>query len=253
MTISGCARPATLLSTIALTLVACGSVPTRETALTQVVPLTAPVLAPGVESNSDKLFVVVTFSGGGKRAAAFSYGVLEAPSDVEGHHARWRAPFLLDEIDPISAVSGGAFTAAYYALHGHETLRVTRPLPQPRHGAGSVEQGARARELGPPGEFDDQPQRPGSRVLRRKAVRRRHGAGRHYACTARDHYRHRPGTRQAFCVHTRAVEWHLRGSEKCAGGARGIRIRRHSGLLRAAGMQNFAEAADTSRPTPSVI
>ena len=29
---------------------------------------------------------------------------------------------LLDEIDLISAVSGGAFTAAYYALHGHETF-----------------------------------------------------------------------------------------------------------------------------------
>jgi len=65
-------------SALASTLAACGTVPMRERPLSQVVPITAPVLAPGVEANSDKLFVVVTFSGGGKRAAAFSYGVLEA-------------------------------------------------------------------------------------------------------------------------------------------------------------------------------
>ena len=59
-------------------LAACGTTPTREQPLKEIVPLTAPVLAPGVEANSDKLFVVVTFSGGGKRAAAFSFGVLEA-------------------------------------------------------------------------------------------------------------------------------------------------------------------------------
>jgi len=127
MTFSGSARSVTLVSTIALTLVACGSVPTRETALTQVVPLTAPVLAPGVESNSDKLFVVVTFSGGGKRAAAFSYGVLEALRDIEVTTPDGERHSLLDEIDLISAVSGGAFTAAYYALHGHETFESYAP------------------------------------------------------------------------------------------------------------------------------
>jgi len=86
------------------------------------VPLTAPVLAPGVESNSDKLFVVVTFSGGGKRAAAFSYGVLEALRDVKVTTPDGEVRLLLDEVDLISAVSGGAFTAAYYALNGHEAF-----------------------------------------------------------------------------------------------------------------------------------
>jgi NTE family protein len=59
----------------------------------------------------------MTFSGGGTRAAAFSYGVLEelAKTEVywEGHDRR-----LLDEVDVISAVSGGSFTAAYYGLFG---------------------------------------------------------------------------------------------------------------------------------------
>jgi NTE family protein len=103
-------------------LAACGSLPVREQPLDEVVPLTAPVLAPGVEANSDKLFVVVTFSGGGKRAAAFSYGVLEALRDIRVTTPDGERHSLLDEIDLISAVSGGAFTAAYYAMFGKETF-----------------------------------------------------------------------------------------------------------------------------------
>jgi len=101
--------------------------PTREKPLSEVVAVTAPVLAPGVEGNSDKLFVVLTFSGGGKRAAAFSYGVLEALRDIRVTTADGDRRALLDEIDLISAVSGGAFTAAYYALHGHETFESYAP------------------------------------------------------------------------------------------------------------------------------
>jgi NTE family protein len=68
------------------------------------------------------LVVVLAFSGGGHRAAALSYGVLEelARTDIvwEGQHKR-----LLDEVRVISAVSGGSFTAAYYALFGDEIFR----------------------------------------------------------------------------------------------------------------------------------
>jgi NTE family protein len=110
-----------------LTLAACGSTPTREQPLKQIVPLTAPVLAPGVESNSDKLFVVVTFSGGGKRAAAFSFGVLEALRDLKVTTPDGEQHSLLDEIDLISAVSGGAFTAAYYSLFGKEAFNSYAP------------------------------------------------------------------------------------------------------------------------------
>jgi len=116
------AQSRVLLASTLMALASCGSVPMRETALRQTVPLTAPLLAPGVEANSDKLFVVVTFSGGGKRAAAFSYGVLEALRDVKVTTPDGEQRALLDEIDLISAVSGGAFTAAYYSLHGHDTF-----------------------------------------------------------------------------------------------------------------------------------
>jgi NTE family protein len=126
MKLSGPARFATV-SGVAALLLACGSAPTREEALDRTVPLSAPVLAPGVDANSDKLFVVVTFSGGGKRAAAFSYGVLEALRDVKVTTPDGEVHPLIDEIDLISAVSGGAFTAAYYALNGHETFESFAP------------------------------------------------------------------------------------------------------------------------------
>ena len=72
------------------------------------VPTTAPA-----RPNSDELFVVLSFSGGGTRAAALAYGVLAQLRAV-----RLGDRTLLDEVDVISSVSGGSFTSAYYALHG---------------------------------------------------------------------------------------------------------------------------------------
>lgn len=58
---------------------------------------------------SEELLLLLTFSGGGTRAAAFSYGVLEALADtkisINGKERR-----LLDEVDGISSVSGGVYT-----------------------------------------------------------------------------------------------------------------------------------------------
>jgi NTE family protein len=122
MTVPRWGRFTPLAAGAAAILAACGSTPTRERPLKEVIPLTAPVLAPGVIANSDKLFVVVTFSGGGKRAAAFSFGVLEALRNVNVTTPDGEQHSLLDEIDLISAVSGGAFTAAYYALNGKEAF-----------------------------------------------------------------------------------------------------------------------------------
>lgn len=68
-------------------------------------------------SNSDSLFVCLAFSGGGTRAAAFAYGVLEKLRDTTIY---WegKTTSLLDEVDCISGISGGSFTAAYYGLFG---------------------------------------------------------------------------------------------------------------------------------------
>ena len=61
--------------------------------------------------------LVLAFSGGGTRAAALSYGVLKELRDTtiyrKGQNQR-----MLDEVDRISSVSGGSFTAAYYGLFG---------------------------------------------------------------------------------------------------------------------------------------
>jgi NTE family protein len=69
------------------------------------------------QKNADNALFFVSFSGGGTRAAALSYGVLEELRDAtfvfDGQEKR-----LLDEVDSISAVSGGSFTAAYYGLYG---------------------------------------------------------------------------------------------------------------------------------------
>ena len=69
----------------------------------------------------DDITLALSFSGGGSRAAALAYGVLLELRDTRiGAHRERR---LLDEVDAISAVSGGSFTAAYYGLHGDDTFR----------------------------------------------------------------------------------------------------------------------------------
>ena len=62
--------------------------------------------------------VVLAFSGGGTRAAAFSYGVLEALRDTEVIGDNGQRERLLDSVDVITGVSGGSFTALAYGLYG---------------------------------------------------------------------------------------------------------------------------------------
>jgi NTE family protein len=64
--------------------------------------------------------VLLAFSGGGMRAAAFSYGVLETLRDMEITAPSGRKIRALDEVDVITAVSGGSFTALAYGLYGDQ-------------------------------------------------------------------------------------------------------------------------------------
>ena len=72
-----------------------------------------------MERNLGKLQLYLMFSGGGTRASALSYGVLKELAattvTIDGEQIR-----LLDEVDLISSVSGGSFTAAYYGLYGEK-------------------------------------------------------------------------------------------------------------------------------------
>ena len=67
--------------------------------------------------------VILAFSGGGTRAAAFSYGVLEAlrPLVVVGQRGSIR---MLDEVDVVTGVSGGSFTALAYGLYGEKLFDI---------------------------------------------------------------------------------------------------------------------------------
>jgi NTE family protein len=79
------------------------------------------VTNPDMHRDLGKVQLYLMFSGGGTRAAALAYGVLKELAattvTIDGEDVR-----LLDEVDLISSVSGGSFTAAYYSLHGEKTF-----------------------------------------------------------------------------------------------------------------------------------
>ena len=78
---------------------------------------------PGVTLvKADSTVVLLTLSGGGSRASAFAYGVMQAlKQTTAGMPPASRS--LLDEVDMISAVSGGSIIAAYYGLHGDRVFQ----------------------------------------------------------------------------------------------------------------------------------
>ena len=63
----------------------------------------------------------LSFSGGGTRASAFAYGVLQELGKTDGSRSGSRSP-LIDQVSLVSGVSGGSVTAAYFALRGRDTL-----------------------------------------------------------------------------------------------------------------------------------
>jgi NTE family protein len=75
----------------------------------------------GLPADEDDLFVGLAFSGGGMRAAAFSYGVLSEFDRIQ-LGVRKTPSRLIDHVDFVSGVSGGAVTAAYFGLNGRAAL-----------------------------------------------------------------------------------------------------------------------------------
>ena len=74
-------------------------------------------MTPTAEEQSDELLLVLAFSGGGTRAAALSYGVLEALDEVsipatgiEGDPSGDGRTTMLNQVDIVSSVSGGSVT-----------------------------------------------------------------------------------------------------------------------------------------------
>ncbi len=91
-------------------------------------PINAPTshvsFAPGELLRVDDfpdLAIGLAFSGGGTRAAAFSFGVLQGLDEMRVPGDRQRRT-LLDAVDLVSGVSGGSVTAAYFGLRQRAAL-----------------------------------------------------------------------------------------------------------------------------------
>jgi NTE family protein len=73
--------------------------------------LLGPLTTPEIDGDTA---VALAFSGGGTRAAAFSYGVLSGLKDTPTKNGK----NYLDQVVFVSGVSGGSVTAAYFGLRG---------------------------------------------------------------------------------------------------------------------------------------
>jgi predicted acylesterase/phospholipase RssA len=110
-----------LLLTGALAVAGCASVynlPANQ-------PLLSPVPVYDIgrtdPSFDDDVLLMLSFSGGGTRAAAFSFGVLQ---EIDRSRSGTKsAKSLLDRVDFVSGVSGGSITAAYFGLKKRAALK----------------------------------------------------------------------------------------------------------------------------------
>src|SRR4029077_12329502 len=76
-------------------------------------------------TSSDDVMVGLAFSGGGTRAAAFSFGAL---TEIERAPLPGRAgaSSLIDRVNFVSGVSGGSILTAYYGLENRGALASLR-------------------------------------------------------------------------------------------------------------------------------
>jgi NTE family protein len=78
------------------------------------------------EHGENGALVFLSLSGGGMRATAFSYGVLES---LDTHPANQESgTSLLDEVDVVNAVSGGSLVAAVLTTRGTKGFRSFEPM-----------------------------------------------------------------------------------------------------------------------------
>lgn len=104
---------------VSIFLVACSTTPPMNTQLNSI----RYEAKKAIDTQNNKALIILTFSGGGVRSAAFSYGVLKGLNTL----AITPQKTLLDEVDIISSVSGGSFTAAYYGLFGKRIFKNYKP------------------------------------------------------------------------------------------------------------------------------
>jgi NTE family protein len=106
-----------------LLLAACAS-PVRTTELQRIDQFSGyryAALEKKAPKSIDKAAVILTFSGGGTRAAALADGALRALAETQVKGGEAMLP-LASQIDLVSSVSGGSVTAAYFAMGGIDGL-----------------------------------------------------------------------------------------------------------------------------------
>jgi NTE family protein len=97
------------------------NIPVNEPLNAPVAQIVAEQQAPPI-TYADENLIVLSFSGGGTRAAAYSFGVLRGLDRFQIPTTQGLQP-LLEQVDFVSGVSGGSITAAYFGLKKRATLQ----------------------------------------------------------------------------------------------------------------------------------
>jgi len=123
------ARFATLLAAVSCAVSWVGCAPFRPANLPLAQYTPGAGYRPAVAENfrpPGRVLIGLAFSGGGTRAAALAYGVMEELRDakvvIDGKETT-----LLAQVDVISGVSGGSFPAAYYGVFGDRIFEDFEP------------------------------------------------------------------------------------------------------------------------------
>ncbi len=118
-------RGAAACATIAIVVAGCGmslrNAPINSALADAPSPAAEAAAGDPLAQETAETAIGLSFSGGGTRASAFAFGVLQELAKTEETWRGVRAP-LLDRVSLVSGVSGGSVTAAYFALNGPGTL-----------------------------------------------------------------------------------------------------------------------------------
>ena len=80
------------------------------------------VMAEIEKSYEDGTLIILMFSGGGTRAAALAYGVLEVLNKQTLKNPNSKSVNFLENVDLVFGVSGGSVLATYFSLYGVEVI-----------------------------------------------------------------------------------------------------------------------------------
>src|ERR1700744_6450998 len=111
-----------LLVAVAIAFAGCATVYNLPGNLPLGTAMAGNTLGQEVPAYEDDLLLALSFSGGGTRAAAFSFGVLSELDRAHAGAGQSQDKTLLDRVDFVSGVSGGSVTAAYFGLKKRAAL-----------------------------------------------------------------------------------------------------------------------------------